>query len=342
MQVGDVNDPKGGSLEFVCRDGDGSYFDPVGFNEVAVAETGDADYRQCVDAKGGFAKEYIGTLAAGEFLEGKEKYQEQLQRVDASDCGKEDKSGYFFTGGHIVSLSLDNVRGGEVFGYFLARPDDQKLAVVPVAVQKPLHEGGVALEFVVVPAKKLGALPGVFLIFVRICKSPVDIGGPVVLFYPALLGFEQIFCVVRAVFLLVLFEQLFIKFSARLAAAFYPSGTVPIDASVALEVFGVLVFRAEQERNAVMATRNDYGNLGRQTYDAVAAQAITEEGGVILPALNIARTVEGLPDLGTELIRLVVQALRHQDDVNGVLRAGRAQIGLSLHYLTDYKLESHW
>ncbi|MHC4061743.1 MAG: hypothetical protein ACYSR6_09065 [Planctomycetota bacterium] len=51
--------------------------------------------------------------------------------------------------------------------------------------------------------------------------------------------------------------------------------------------------------------------------------------------------VEGRLDLDAELIRLVVQALRHQDHVNNVPRARRAEIGLSLHYLTNYELESH-
>ncbi len=64
--------------------------------------------------------------------------------------------------------------------------------------------------------------------------------------------------------------------------------------------------------------------------DAVAAQAVAQERGLVRPALDVVRAGESFLHFRAELVRLVVQPLRHQDDVHDVLRAGRAEIRLAL------------
>jgi hypothetical protein len=125
--------------------------------------------------------------------------------------------------------------------------------------------------------------------------------------------------VVVAVFLLILFEESFVKFSAGLGTAFYPSGTIPIDATVTVKVLLISFLGAQQQGDTIMAARDNDGDFCGQPHDAVAAKAIAEQGSVVPAALNIAGAVERLPGLSAEFVRFIVQALRHQNHIDNVL-----------------------
>ena len=67
-----------------------------------------------------------------------------------------------------------------------------------------------------------------------------------------------------------------------------------------------------------MAAGDDYGDCCEQAEDAVAAKTIAEKGGIIRSALDVIGSLEGFLDFAAELIRLVVEALLHQDDIDYV------------------------
>ena len=228
----------------------------------------------------------------------------------------------------------------EVFANLLSRGDDEELIVIPVTVKQPLREGGVTFYLIIIPVEKFGAALSVLLFPVGIGKAPVDICGPVVFFHPALLELHEVFGVVAAVLLDVLFEDMFVSFFAGLGTSFYPAGTEPVHAAVRVEVLLVFVLGAEQKCNAVMAPRNNDGDFGGEANDAVAAKTVAEEGGIIGSALDVGGAVEGLLDLAAKPVGLFMEALLHKDYIDGVLRACGTKVGLFLQNLTNYELES--
>ena len=107
-----------------------------------------------------------------------------------------------------------------------------------------------------------------------------------------------------------------------------------------VEVLLVAVFRAEQQRDAVMGPGDDDGDFRAEPDHAVAAQAVAEQRRIIGPVLDIARPLQRLLHLAAQPVRLIVQALRHQDDIHDVLRPGRAEVRLPLHDLAGDQLQA--
>ena len=111
--------------------------------------------------------------------------------------------------------------------------------MIPLAINEPPHKARVTYQLIIVPAEEFGGLFSEFFVLVGVNKLPIDVGRPVVFFYPFLFDFHQVLGVVSAVFFFIFFEQLLIALPAGLFAGFYPAGTIPIDAAVGIEIFFV-------------------------------------------------------------------------------------------------------
>lgn len=114
--------------------------------------------------------------------------------------------------------------------------------MIPLAIDEPPHKARVTYQLIIVPAEKFGGLFSELLVLLVVNKTPIDVGRPVVFFYPFLLDFHQVLGVVSAVFFFIFFEQLLVAMLAGLFAGFYPAGAIPIDAAVGIEIFFVSFF----------------------------------------------------------------------------------------------------
>ena len=78
-----------------------------------------------------------------------------------------------------------------------------------------------------------------------------------------------------------------------------------------------------------------------QTDDAVAAQGVPEQAGIVGAALSVMVAFENLLHLGAQPVRLIVQALGQQDHLDEIFGARGDEVGLALQHLANDELQNH-
>ena len=222
-----------------------------------------------------------------------------------------------------MGFSFHDVGFGQVVADGLAGLDDEKV-IIPVAFDELFHKFITTSDFVVFPAEIVSAFLGVLLGLVGSRKVPVDEDGSLVFFDPILFGFHQVLGIIASVFFCVFDQEFFIAILAghKFIAVFDPTDGVPVDAFMGVEILLIAAAAAEQQGHAVVAAGDDDGDVTVEAGNAVAAQAVAEQDGVVGLAGGVGGFVQLFLDLAAEDIRRIVQSLRHEHDVDDVLASG--------------------
>jgi hypothetical protein len=122
---------------------------------------------------------------------------------------------------------------------------------------------------------------------------------------------------------------------------FDPADTVPVDAFVRVKVVLVCVPGTQQQGHTVVPAGDDDGDIAMQAGDAVAAQTVAQQNGVVGFPRRIGGLVQFFLELAAQHIRRIVQALRHQHDIHDIPTAGRTQIRLPLHHFAYHEFQPH-
>lgn len=225
----------------------------------------------------------------------------------------------------ITGFSFYDIGISQVVADGLAGVDDEKILIVPVSVNELLQQGWVAFDFVVVPFQIFGTLFGVFFGMFGAGQAPIDKNRMLVFVDPGLLGFHEVLGVIGTEFLGIFSQQFFVAIRPghEFAAVLDPADAVPVGAFVGIEIMLVCMPAAEQERDAVVAAGDNNGNVAMEAADAVAAQAVAQQDGVVGLAGFVGGFVQLFLDLAAQDIRRIMQALGHQHDIHDILAAGR-------------------
>lgn len=123
-------------------------------------------------------------------------------------------------------------------------------------------------------------------------------------------------------------------------AAFEPAGGAVVGAGVLVEVALVLLAAAHEEGNAAVgAGQHEHGVAGFEAVQAVAAQAVAEQDGVVLAGGHGVDAL--LQILGHGLAAEVMEALGHKLDVDLVGRAGQFRAHLAEEHFATDQFEAH-